>query len=115
MEKQDWINTLNQMQQASAAFSALTDGQRGAIREAKEALRGAVQSLSDGFDLTLSDCRAIDAAFWRMHNAFEHMEPTEYQLTQLDLHGLEWDYDTQTWSEVAPSDETVDDWHPHGV
>jgi hypothetical protein len=115
MEKQDWINTLNQMQQASAAFGALTEAQRSAIREAIEALRSATQSLSENFDLHLSDCRAIDIAFWRMHHAFDHMEPTEYQLNQLDLHGLEWDYDTQTWSEVKPSDETVDDWHPHGV
>ena len=101
------------MQQANAAFSALTASQRAAIYFATEALRGAVQSLSDGFDLTMSDCRAIDTAFWRMHNAFEHMEPTEYQVTQLDLHGLEWDYDTQTWHEVTPSDETLDDWEPH--
>ena len=110
MEKQDWINTLNQMQQASAAYNALHEKQREAISAALNALRDAIHSLSDGFDLTLSDCRAIDGAFWRMHNAFEHMEPTEYQLTQLDLHGLEWDYDTQTWHEVTPSDETVDDW-----
>jgi hypothetical protein len=113
MDKQDWINTLNQMQQANAAYSALTKNQRDALTEALDALRSATQSLSEGFDLHLSDCRAIDGAFWRMHNAFEHMEPTEYQLTQLDLHGLEWDYDTQTWSEVTPDSETVDDWEPN--
>ncbi len=115
MEKQDWIKTLTRMQQANAAYSALTQNQRDAINEALNALREATRSLSDGFDLHLSDCRAIDAAFWGMHNAFEHMQPTEYQLTQLDLHGLEWDYETQTWFDVVVDGETVDDWHPHGV
>jgi len=113
MEKQDWINTLKQMQHASAAYNALHEKQRDAIKDAICALREATRSLSDGFDLHLSDCRAIDTAFWKMHNAFEHMQPTEHQLTQLDLHNLEWDYDTQTWHEVEPSDETVDDWEPN--
>ena len=113
MEKQDWINTLNQMQQASAAYNALTAKQIEAISASIETLKDALYNLSEGFDLQLSDCRAIDNAFWKMHHAFEHMEPTEYQLTQLDLHGLEWDYDTQTWSEVTPDSETVDDWEPN--
>ena len=113
MEKQDWINTLNQMQQANAAHSALTKNQRDALTEAIDALRSATQSLSEGFDLHLSDCRAIDSAFWRMHHAFEHMEPTEYQIEQIEAHNLEWDYDTQTWSEVTPDSETLDDWEPN--
>ena len=113
MEKQDWINTLDKMQQANAAYSALTQNQRDALTEALNALRSATQSLSDGFDLHLSDCRAIDGAFWRMHHAFEHMEPSEHQLEQIEAHNLEWDYETQTWSEVTPEGETVDDWEPH--
>jgi hypothetical protein len=115
MDKQDWIERLENMQQASAAYSALTKNQRDALTEAIDTLRSATQSLSNGFDLHLSDCRAIDGAFWRMHNAFEHMEPSEYQIKQIEAHNLEWDYDTQTWHEVEPDSETVDDWHPHGV
>jgi hypothetical protein len=110
MEKHDWIERLENMQQANAAYVELMDDQKEAITLAMQALKDALYNLSEGFDLQLSDCRAIDTAFWKMHHAFEHMEPTEYQLTQLDLHGLEWDYDTQTWHEVVPSDETVDDW-----
>ena len=113
MDKQDWIETLENMQQANAAYIELMDDQKEAITLAIETLKDALYNLSEGFDLQLSDCRAIDNAFWKMHHAFEHMEPTEYQLTQLDLHGLEWDYDTQTWHEVQPSDETVDDWEPN--
>lgn len=113
MEKQDWIERLENMQQANAAYVELMDDQKEAITLAMQALKDALYNLSEGFDLQLSDCRAIDTAFWKMHHAFEHMEPTEYQLTQLDLHGLEWDYVTQTWHEVKPSDETVDDWEPH--
>ena len=113
MDKQDWIERLENMQQANAAYIELMDDQKEAITLAMKALTDALYNLSEGFDLQLSDCRAIDNAFWKMHHAFEHMEPTEYQLTQLDLHGLEWDYDTQTWSEVTPDDETVDDWEPH--
>jgi hypothetical protein len=112
MGKQDWINTLDQMQQASAAYNALTAKQIEAISASIETLKDALYNLSEGFDLQLSDCRAIDAAFWKMHHAFEHMEPNEYQLEQIEAHNLEWDYDTQTWSEVTPSDETVDDWEP---
>ena len=115
MDKQDWIEKLESMQQASAAFSKLTEDQREAIREATEALRKATQSLGEIFDLHLSDCRAMENAFWKMRNAFENIEPSEYQLEQIEAHNLEWDYDTQTWSEVTPDDETVDDWHPHGV
>ena len=115
MEKQDWINTLNQMQQASAAYNALTAKQIEAISASIETLKDALYNLSEGFDLQLSDCRAIDNAFWKMHHAFEHMEPNEYQLEQIEAHNLEWDYETQTWSEITPDDETVDDWHPHGV
>ena len=115
MEKQDWINTLNQMQQASAAYNALTAQQIEAISASMQTLKDALYNLSEGFDLQLSDCRAIDSAFWKMHHAFEHMEPNEYQLEQIEAHNLEWDYETQTWSEVVPDDETVDDWHPHGV
>jgi hypothetical protein len=115
MDKQDWIERLENMQQANAAYSALTKNQRDALTEAIDTLRSATQSLSNGFDLHLSDCRAIDGAFWRMHNAFEHMEPSEYQIKQIEAHNLEWDYDTQTWHEVEPDSETVDDWHPHGV
>ena len=112
MEKQEWINTLNQMQQASAAYNALTAKQIEAISASIETLKDALYNLSEGFDLQLSDCRAIDNAFWKMHHAFEHMEPNEYQLEQIEAYNLEWDYDTQTWSEVTPSDETVDDWEP---
>ena len=103
------------MQQANAAYIELMDDQREAITTAIEALKDALYNLSEGFDLQLSDCRAIDNAFWKMHHAFEHMQPTEYQLEQIEAHNLEWDYETQTWSEVTPGDETVDDWHPHGV
>ena len=115
MDKQDWIERLENMQQANAAYIELMDDQKEAITITIETLKDALYNLSESFELQLSDCRAIDNAFWKMHHAFEHMEPTEYQLTQLDLHGLEWDYDTQTWSEVTPDSETVDDWHPHGV
>ena len=113
MDKQDWIERLENMQQANAAYIELMDDQKEAITLAIETLKDALYNLSEGFDLQLSDCRAIDNAFWKMHHAFEHMEPTEYQLTQLDLHGLEWDYVTQTWHEVKPSDETLDDWEPN--
>ena len=113
LDKQEWIERLEDMQQANAAFSALPKDQREAIRAATDALRGAVSSLSDGFDLTLSDCRAIDTAFWKMRNAFEENQPNAYQLEKIEAHNLEWDYDTQTWSDVTPSDETVDDWEPH--
>ena len=115
MDKQDWIERLENMQQANAAFDKLTEDQREAIREATEALRKATQSLGEIFDLHLSDCRAIDTAFWKMRNAFERLEPNEYQLEQIEAHNLEWDYETQTWHEVEPDSETVDDWHPHGV
>jgi len=115
MDKQDWIERLENMQQANAAYVELMDDQKEAITLAIEALKDALYNLSEGFDLQLSDCRAIDNAFWKMHHAFEHMEPNEYQIEQIEAHKLEWDYDTQTWHEVEPSDETVDDWHPHSV
>jgi hypothetical protein len=115
MEKHNWINTLNRMQSKCQALRGLTGAQLEAIREATEALRNATNTLGEDFDLCLSDCRAISSAFWAMHYAFEHLEPNEYQLEQIEAHNLEWDYDTQTWSEVTPNDETVDDWHPHGV
>ena len=112
MDKQDWIEKLENMQQASAAFDKLTEDQREAIREATEALRKAAQSLGEIFDLHLSDCRAIDTAFWKMRNAFERPEPNEQPIKQTEAHNLEWDYETQTWSEVTPDSETVDDWEP---
>ena len=115
MEKQDWIERLENMQQANAAYIELMGDQKEAIKIAIETLKDALYNLSEGFDLQLSDCRAIDNAFWKMHHAFEHMEPSEYQIEQIEAHNLEWDYETQTWSEVTPDSETVDDWHPHGV
>ena len=115
MDKQDWIERLENMQQANAAYIELMDEQKEAITLTIETLKDALYNLSEGFDLQLSDCRAIDNAFWKMHRAFEHMEPSEYQLEQIEAHNLEWDYETQTWSEVTPDSETVDDWHPHGV
>jgi len=115
MEKHNWINTLNRMQSECQALRGLTGTQLEAIRDATEALRNATNTLGEDFDLCLSDCRAISSAFWAMRHAFEDLEPNEYQLEQIEAHNLEWDYDTQTWHEVEPSDETVDDWHPHGV
>jgi len=115
MEKHNWINTLNRMQSECQALRNLTGTQQEAIRDATAALRDATNSLGEDFDLDLSECRAISHAFWAMRNAFEDLEPNEYQIQQIEAHNLEWDYDTQTWSEVTPSDETVDDWHPHGV
>jgi hypothetical protein len=115
MEKHNWINTLNRMQSECQALRNLTGTQQEAIRDAIDALRCATNNLSEDFDLCLSDCRAMSRAFWAMHHAFENLEPNEYQLEQIEAHNLEWDYETQTWSEVTPSDETVDDWHPHGV
>jgi len=115
MDKQDWIERLENMQQANAAYIELMDDQKEAIKIAIETLKDALYNLSESFDLQLSDCRAIDNAFWKMHHAFEHMEPSEYQIEQIEAHNLEWDYETQTWHEVEPDSETVDDWHPHGV
>ena len=115
MEKHNWINTLNRMQSECQALRNLTGTQQEAIRDAIDALRCATNNLAEGFDLHLSDCRAMTRAFWAMHHAFESLEPNEYQLEKIEEHNLEWDYDTQTWSEVVPDSETVDDWHPHGV
>jgi hypothetical protein len=115
MDKQDWIERLNRMQYESNAFRKLTDAQREAISEAIEALRSATQSLGENFDLDLSDCRAIDTAFWKMRNAFENIEPSEWQLNEMDAHNLDWDFENHRWIDATPSDETVDDWHPHGV
>ena len=115
MEKHNWINTLNRMQSECQALRNLTGTQQEAIRDAISALRNATDTLGNDFDLCLSECRAIDRAFWAMHHAFENLEPNEHQLEQIEAHNLEWDYDTQTWSEITPDDETVDDWHPHGV
>jgi len=113
MDKQDWIERLENMQQANAAYVELMDDQKEAITLAMQTLKDALYNLSEGFDLQLSDCRAIDNAFWKMHRAFEHMEPSEYQIEQIEAHNLEWDYDTQTWHEVEPDSETVDDWEPN--
>jgi hypothetical protein len=49
-----------------------------------------------------------------MHHAFEHLEPTEYQLGEIEAHNLEWDYGSHEWHDATPDAETLDDWEPHG-
>lgn len=115
MDKQDWIEVLEKLQKKNMGWRALTPDQREAITKTTESLRSAVCSLSDGFDLTLEDCRALEASMWSMHHAFEHLEPTEYQLDEIEAHNLEWDYDAHAWHDAAPDAETLDDWEPHGV
>jgi len=110
LDKQDWIEILDRMQYESHAFRNLTELQRSAISEAIDALRSATQSLSENFDLHLSDCRAIETAFWRLRNEFENLEPSEYQLEQMDAHHLDWDFENHRWIDATPDSETVDDW-----
>lgn len=109
MTKQDYIDMLEGMQSRNLGMRGLTPEQRKALIEAQASVNSIIDSVSDGFEILLSDLRELDNARWGLYNAFSRTEPCDHQIENMREHGLDWDFGAGIWFEVSDDDDTVDE------
>ncbi len=94
MDKQEWINIANKQQQQNMGFRGLTFDQQKAVTELNEVLHEFLWELDECKDVWLSSIRKLESAMYDMKRNFEGL--SEYQVEQMNKHGIEWDIDG-TW------------------